>query len=250
MASWGTVLGPDGSVRKFIDADLEWATKMAYQEAANFKEREAVLWTVVNRWVGPNRAQRAAYGQPGESFSDFIKRFSQPVNPAQIGRVLSYDRRETELRGDPPECLNGGAGSDACALARASARWLRIENNLKRPLSWYETQAPETVDLVRRFLQGQVPNKEFPGWTDFAAGFAGHGPEDVLVSGPRFENAFYREDWAKDWTTESVKIVPPGGGAGGKPVFRAGFSALMGFVVAGLMIGLVTAAGGGLGGRR
>jgi hypothetical protein len=263
MASWSTVYAPDdgrtvGAVWKISDSDLEWAIKMAYHETTKLDEQEAVLWTVVNRWVGPPRSwdKRLAYGQDGESFSHFMMRFSQPINPAQIGRVLPYDRRATVVvnwRGeviDEPECLDGGAGSDACALARASARWLRIENNLKRPLSWYEEHAPETVDLVRRFFQGQVPNKGFPGWTDFAAGFVRADPDAVAVTSSGFDNAFYRENWAKDWTTESVKIVPPGGGAGGKPVFRAGFSALMGFVMAGLMIGLVTAAGGGLGGRR
>lgn len=256
MASWGTIRGPDILVRRFVDSDLEWAVKMAVYEASSMKEREAVLWTVLNRWVGPPRPwnERRAYGQPGETFSHFMQRFSQPINPEQIGRVLSYDRRTTVVvnsRGeviDEPECLDGGAGSEECALARAQARWKRIEDNLKRPLSWYEEHAPETVDLVRRFLLGKVPNKDFPGWTDFAAGYAGHGPEDVAVTSPGFDNVFYRETWAKDWTIDTVKIVPPGGAL--QPPKRAGAPALLAVLGSMLMMGTVVVAGGGLGGRR
>lgn len=206
MAQWGTVVGPGIKVRKFVADDRVWAVKMVTHETGSTPEYEkewaAILWTVLNRWIG-------RYGQDKETFGGYIQRFSQPVNPNEIGRVREYDYRAQEFQGDPEECA-GAAGTEMCALARARARWNRIENNRKRPLAWYEQNVPAIVATVQKFMAGGLPNREFPGWTDFAAQYAGHGTEDTSVSTEgTFANSFYRETWAGDWTGDTVKIVAP-----------------------------------------
>ena len=228
MAVLGTIVGPGTKTRKFVADDLVWAVKMVTHETGHDpeyeKEWQAILWTVLNRWVG-------RYGQPEESFGGYVQRFSQPVNPNEIGRVHEYDYRTQEFERDLEEC-SGTAGTEACALARARARWNRIENNRKRPLSWYEQNVPAIVTTVQKFMAGGLPNREFPGWTDFAAGYAGHGPEDTPVSTDgTFSNAFYQETWAENWTGNTVKIVLPK---------RAGIGLLAALLLtAGAIVGMV-----------
>jgi len=223
-AAWATVVGPDGNRRPFVDDDLEWAVKMVVHETKHTpeyaKEWAAILWTVANRWIG-------RYGRPDETFGQFVRRFSSTVNPMWTER-----------------CRPEEIASENWTRCEQRQQWVR--NNIARSFAWYEQNRPQIVDFVRRFLHGEIPNTEFPGWTDFAAEWAGHGAEDTRVTTPGLQpdsNAFYREDWARNWTTDSVKMLPPGNGAppatASKPPKHAGVPLLLVVLGAGILAGLV-----------
>ncbi len=224
------VRGPT-SRKYLLDTDLEWVVKLMTHEPDGrgpeyADERDAVAWTVFQRWMGPA-------GDSAETFRAMIQKFAQPVNPGQIGRVLWYDRRDTALQGDPPACI-GVEGSDACAQARAERRWARIAGNLDRPLSEYP---PEIVAQAQAWMAGKRPNR-FPGWTDFAAPFVGGSGGEERVYGPRgmlLSNVFYREPWARSWTTSTVSIYP----IGSRRLLRAGLGLVGGILVGGLVLGTI-----------
>lgn len=194
---WGTVIGPGvdgrGFQRRLVDSDFQWLVKACYHEAgtSNPFEWGAVLWVLTNRWAG-------RYGREGETLGQFAQRFCQPINPSQIGKIHDYDRT--------PE--------DPTGLTASRARDARIRANRARPVQCYATgcsgvrAVPELLTYVTRFMQGKaIFDPRYIGLTDFAARYAGHGPEDIPVALPVTGNVFYRETWTRSWTPTTVRIV-------------------------------------------
>lgn len=225
--TWATVYGPgrDGSgfARRIVDSDFPWLVKACYHEAGtgNPFEWGAVLWTLTNRWAGK-------YGRTGETLGQYAQRFCQPINPAQIGVVHSYDR----------------TSEDPTGLVASRARDARIRANRARPVACYFTggsscggvrAAPDLVDYVLRFMRGEVWDRRYVGLTDWAAPYAGHGAEDIPVSLPVEGNTFYRETWTAGWDAGTVSMS----GAASTSPLRAGLGLLGGILVAGLGVGLL-----------
>lgn len=193
---WGTVIGPGrdgrGFQRKLVDDDFQWLVKACYHEAGSDNPFEwgAVLWVLTNRWAG-------RYGLAGETLGQLAQRFCQPINPAQIGKIHDYDRTP----------------ADPTGLTASRARDARIRANRARPVQCYATgcqgvrAVPELLRYVSAFMQGRVWDPRYLGLTDFAAHYAGHGPEDVLVRLPNVNNAFYRETWTRGWTPSTVHFT-------------------------------------------
>lgn len=219
--TWATVIGPGrsggGFSRALVDSDFEWLVKACYHEVgpdpSDAFEWGAVLWTLANRWA-------SKYGYAGETLGRYAQRFCQPINPAQIGVILNYDRTE----------------ADPSGLERARARWIRIRANRARPISCYMVggegcgdvrPAPELVEYVLRFMHGEVWDSRYIGLMDWAAPSVGHGPEDIPADLPVRGNAFYREAWERDWTSSTVRLT---GGTSASPM-RAG----LGFALGGLL---------------
>lgn len=204
-----TVHGPFGSRRLGPD-DLVWVVKAVAHEvprgACWRAEAEAVLWTMLNRWAS------GRYG--GGTWGEWVQRFSQPINPNQIGVIHSYDVTDTDPTGE----------------VRSGERDARIAANRARPLSWYVENRPEVVGLVRDFFYGRVPARpEHVALLDFAAGFVSGGAGDVRVRVPGVDcsgsNAFYRESWASDWTARTVRVEADRGWIGPMVALFLGFSA-------------------------
>lgn len=165
----------NGQRRALTDYDYEWALKATLGEAggdpANAWEWGAVLWTMLHRWAGK-------YGRPGESFGDYIQRFSQPVNPNQIGKIHAYDRTEDDPSGQ----------------IRAQARDARIRANRARPVEDIVRRYPDLAAYVLKFMQGKIPRGPYAHFADFAASYAGRSAGDVPV-GQAKGNVFYAEPW-------------------------------------------------------
>jgi hypothetical protein len=229
MATWATVIGPGrsggGFSRALVDSDFEWLVKACYHEAgsdpSNAFEWGAVLWTLANRWAGK-------YGHAGETLGHYAQRFCQPINAAQIGLVLGYDRTE----------------ADPSGLERARARWIRIRANRARPISCYAVggggcgdvrPAPELVDYVLRFMRGEVWDPRYVGLMDWAATWAGRGPEDIPVDLPVRGNVFYREAWARDWNASTVRMT----GSAPTSAMRAGLGLALGGLLAAAGVGFL-----------
>jgi len=205
MASWATVLGPGDKKHYFQDSDVEWATKAVYHETAHEDEYrlewEAILWVMVNRWVS------GRYGRDGQSWGEYIRSFSQPVNPYWATRCTGDER-------------NRGVCEEAMA------RRTMIQN---RSFSWYQENASKFVSLVTSFMRGEISNK-FPGWANFDDGTNQYGLEKVTFPSIVSANEFYYQEWSKDWTVNTVRIVGTGGGRSPLGVLLAlGF---IGFVIA------------------
>jgi hypothetical protein len=81
-----SVLGEGGAGRATDTKRTEWA---------------GILYTMLHRWAGN-------YGKANESFGSYIQRFSQPVNPNQIGKIHAYDKTP-----DDPTGINHSRARDA-----------------------------------------------------------------------------------------------------------------------------------------
>ncbi len=230
MTIIATVRGPNGKVKYLLDTDLVWLVKLATHEPGGSGpeyeiERDAVLWTLLNRWMGPA-------GDDDETISALARALSQPINVTQIGKVLLYDRRTSQLDGDPLACrgVPSWPGSEECALARAKLRWQRIAVNIARPLSEYQ---PSIIVQVQDWMAGKRPNCKFPGWADFAAKFATPTAGRVSVAGlQRDSNAFFKESWSRSWTVDSVTIN--GTRCRSVALLKAGLGLLGGILLGGL----------------
>lgn len=163
----------DGQRKALTTYDYEWALKATLGEASgdvrNAWEWGAVLWTMLHRWTGN-------YGHSGESFGDYIQRFSQPVNPSQIGKVHDYDRTE----------------QDPSGLILSGERDVRIRANRARSVAEIERRFPELATYVRKFLQGAVPRLPYILFANFAAPKVRSRLEEV---GRGKGNVFYAEPW-------------------------------------------------------
>lgn len=202
MTQWGTIYGPEGRIRRFIDSDVEWAVKMIVHEAGrdpiNRPEWDACLWTTTNRWI----SGKYLGGRGDLPYGTWLRTFSQPINPTQIGVIHEYDRT--------PE--------DPSGQIRSAARDARITGNLNRPLSFYVENHPEAVQEVLRFFKGYIPVGPYVGLVDFSQSGISPGGNDIGpipvpgVYGAGIEsNWFYKEPFSVDWTAETVRIVPPEG---------------------------------------
>lgn len=234
MTAWAVVTGPGphggGFRRAIVDSDFAWLVKMCYHEIGNADpshafEWGAMLWTITNRWA-------SRYGQPGETLGEYAQRFSEPINPAQIG--VMHPLQDVSTADDP-----GGVLS-------ANARWARIRANRARPISCYATggggcspvrPAPELVGYVLRFMRGEVWDPRYLALMDWAARGYGHGAEDVLVDLPTAD-AFYHEAWASNWPPGTV-LVGAAGAAWGTSPMRAGLSLAAGVTLAALGIAVL-----------
>lgn len=213
--SWSKVIGPVGT-RPLTDEDLVWATKMVSHEATNSPlEWQACLWTTLNRWM----SGRYTAGNPNQTYTQALQRFSQPINPRQIGVVHSYDRTEA----DPSGQIN------------AARRWERIREHLANPYSYYLEHYSGQADMVRRFFRGEVPVNGFVGWVDFAApGFAQEGDIRVTVPGlPDNGNWFFKEPFSLAWKANTIRIVPITGST-----LDAALGVGLGILIAGVGIGI------------
>jgi len=168
----GTVRGP-GFKYNFNDGDLLWAARSARCESSNLREMEAVLWTMLNRFV----ARKIKGVEPTDTFGEFIRTFSQPVNP----RYTYSDPDRVQRR-------------VACQTI---------------PLSEIE---PEVVDLVRRWMRGGVPAFGLLYKTsDFAARDVPGQPEDLLVYIPDTSHNLFYIDTAltANWSPGTLTISAP-----------------------------------------
>lgn len=186
-----TVLGTitaNGVTRSLTTYDYEWALKSVFREAGPDPSHEwewgAVLWTMAHRWLGN-------YGRPGESFGEYIQRFSQPVNPDQIGVIHTYDRTV----------------SDPTGIRRSQERDARIRELRARPVASMERQYPQLAAYVMKFMRGGVPRTPYAMFADFAAPGVGGGGDRLLVTAGG--NAFYSEPWITGLQI-AVKYRPSG----------------------------------------
>ena len=134
---------------------------------------------MIHRWAGN-------YGRAGESIGEYVQRFSQPVNPNQIGKIHSYDK----------------TAEDPSGLVRSQERDNRIRTLRARPVADIEQRHPALASYVQKFVRGGLSRGPYKLFSDFAASYVGHDPTEVLVKqviradGTK-GNAFYAEPWIR-----------------------------------------------------
>lgn len=165
---------------------------------AHGKEGEAILWTMANRLYKLRHTsfedRSGNVYKPPHRYSQILRSYSSPINP--------YWRE----RGTP----------------ETRERRLRFAT-----MDWYDAD-PRVIDLVVRFMSGQVPiRREFVGLVHFSECECGagcgrhlHGPEDYVI-----DNCFWKASDTRGWTTETLKPTKPRPTSAAVPVI-AGIGAI------------------------
>lgn len=178
MTARPTITTSDGWAYELTPTDLLWAARMIKGEGGN---SAAVLWTMASRLAMMR----------GRSFTDLIRGYSQPINPA-------WSRAGAR-------CGPGGsaAGTDACAPARLDAR--------DRISSLQPSDMPVQWDLVQRWAAGGVPNPA-PRAVEFATpevvgtcilGHHGDCARVVLVAGNAYASSSSSDGWPESYVRVS-----------------------------------------------
>lgn len=154
----------EGGYYQLTHDDLTWLAKSLKNESAEREGRIAAAWCMLQRFVARRQAGRV------ETFSSFIRAFSQPINP---------------IWADHNACRDGkgccGSTSGACSPDKVARRQELIST------SWDEL-CPCVTDLVLELMTGSIPNP-VEGFTDFAASSSRACRQNetcVVVGGNRF----------------------------------------------------------------
>lgn len=164
--------------------DVMWAAKMASHEG----DAKEVLWTM---------AQRFALTYPGQqwsSFTEFIRSFSQPINP--------------DWYSTGKHCQPSGKGyrSDYCS-DELTARRERLAD-----MTWDELEEkyPRAVQITLKWAQGQIANP-VPRAVNFATParakqYAEQRDDVVIIQ--KANNWFLAEMGTSNWHPKTVTMKP------------------------------------------
>lgn len=164
--------------------DVIWAAKMATYEG----DAEEVLWTMT---------QRFALTYPGQqwgSFTEFIRSFSQPINP--------------DWYSTGKHCQPGGKGyrSDYCSEELTGRR------EALATMTWDEVAAeyPRAVKITLQWAQGNLTNP-VPRAVNFAAPaqaqqYAEQRDDVVIIQ--KANNWFLAEMGTDNWHPKTVTMKP------------------------------------------
>ena len=165
----------NGKTRDLTEDDYAWALRSVLGEAGGAAGHEwewaAVLWTMANRWLGMPAMQ-----QSSASFGQYIQRFSQPVNPNQIGVIHPYDK----------------TADDPTGQRHSQERDVRIRAFRARSAESIARQYPALAAYVMKFFKGQVSREPFANFANFAAPSV---QKSLPVVGRAGGNVFYSEPW-------------------------------------------------------
>ena len=178
--------------------DVTWAAKMAAYEG----DPEEVLWTMVQRFTLTYPGQR--WG----SFTEFIRKFSQPINPDWY-------------RGGV-HCSSGGKGR---GTLYCSEEKLARREHLEQ-MSWSELEAerPEAVRITLKWAQGGLRNP-VPKAVNFAAPeraqeYVATHPDAKIVAKER--NWFLTEMGTHHWHPNTVVMRQPDVGTIARAEYETG----------------------------
>jgi len=170
---------PDGEVRKsyaMTREDVHWLAKSLWGECEAETERHcgAVAWTMMRRWM--TRRGRKLWSD----FTDFMRAFSEPVDPDEVYR-------------DRPRKIQGWTWAEIPKEAREYAIAF-AEGRLSDPLPWSVNFAAQSLARKKGFTGTAV----------------GRGPKNVFIDKKT-------DAWVSDWvywpgTLEILGGVPGGGG--------------------------------------
>lgn len=211
--AWVEIRYPNGTTVPFTAADKLWTARMVYGEGGDTPaEASAIIWTLVQRkYWGTGMETRNPRAFAGYSWRDFIRTFSQPINP------LWY-RGGVKCRPGGPEV--GTRGCDEVRLRR---------RDVLRTMRWEDIPAVAR-EATEAFIAGTLPNNA-PGVIDFAAG-------DTRNDKPRaplgLDNVYFysRGATSREWGGAGISISTAGGTGSG---------------IGGLLLSLVPGGSGALG---
>lgn len=176
----GCLRGQDGWVYEFTRRDVEWFTRAMECETGTHipgPEADATAWTLVQRFY----QLRGSFS----SLAGFLQAYCQPINRS----FGPFGHRETK-RG-----------------IKDRVYWCRNASLSSFPErgKWF----------VRRFLQGEVPNR-VPGYVHFltASYRSWKCPQcrdeyQVHPYSGGSTNIYYRTRETRDWTPDHITVIPP-----------------------------------------
>ena len=188
---YAKLLFSDGTAYQLTSSDVLWTARATAYEGG---DTAATIWTMAQRFAQLRRSYR--------TFGEFVRGFSQPVNPQWLWEGNQchpiFGRNRTNA---------------ACDFERIQVR------EQAQAASWPELKArdPEAVEMTLQWANGRLPNP-VPRSTNFAApGVARRflerhpGARLVLASG----NWYIQDEWAAQWDPNRVTVLAHDGAHAG-----------------------------------
>lgn len=176
----GCIVGP-GVFYPITRDDVVWTARMANCEIAGHLDTDdapATMWSLTQNFV------RRKHVGHRESFGSFVSSYSGCTSARWATGGSRYSPRITPI-----------------ADVNRRLRWNAIPRDVR--------------DFVLSFFRGEHPNR-WPGWCwVWTAGWEDHadprhvGPFYAVDDVGRSLNAYYQDPATRDWTADTVRIVPP-----------------------------------------